>query len=503
MQGRDYQIRCCEAVINAIADGKKRLLCWLFTGAGKTVIFGLLARLCRGSKVLIIAPMRELVWQAADKCDRITWEDVAVEMAESKAQKSRVVTASIQTLLRGRYRKFLGYRLIIVDEAHTQMSDAVLKMLEEFEAAGGCVIGFTATPFRQDGKRLMDWYQDLAFAMTAEEGIDQGWCVPPLAKIVRCSALSLKEVRVNGGDYSAADLDMILGCSRPLHQMCATIQRERRGAAIAFLPGVASARALAGLAVSAYGMRAAFVCGDTRIQDPDERNVVLNRFRRGEIDVLCNCQVAVMGFDAPITRTIFQFRPTRSRVMAMQIWGRAMRPLPGVVDGDLLLSTPAARRAAIAESAKPDFRIIDITDALADHSLVTAVDMFAREDTPGDVIAGARQAAEEGDPQDPADLLAQAAEKLRKAKVIEEGLALLHGRAAATLHEEEVCLESPKKSIADYRVPLRGRFAGKRMGELDDGAIEWALRNPSIKGWIRSYFTRERARRRALARDVG
>lgn len=501
MQARDYQRACVDAIINAMAAGHKAILCDLFTGAGKTVIFSMLAKECLNSKVLVLGPQRELVWQAADKIDRIVGEDAQVEMAQWWAQDGRVTVACTPTIMRGRHRRFLGHRIVIVDEAHRQMSEAMLSILREFQEHGGHVIGFTATPFRMDGRRLMDFYDHHAFSMGPQAGIDQGWCNPILAKIVKCRYLDIKQVRVVGKEYSAQDLDLILGCSKALHEMCLIVRKHRQGPALAFLPGVRTAVELAKLASREYGIKAEFICGDTRIQPEDERNRVMNAFRRGEIELLCNCMVAAEGFDAPVARTVFMFRPTRSRRLALQIWGRVMRPLPGVVDG---LETAEERHAAIAASAKPDCLIIDMTDSLNDHSIVTAVDMFAKDDTPEDVRRQAREQAanEDGEPEDPADLLAQAAEKLRKAKLLEEGLALLHGRAAGTLQDQDVTV-ARKKCISEYKVPIRGRFAGRTMGELDDGFIAWALRNPSIKGWQRSYFSREQARRRALAGHVG
>jgi len=501
MQARDYQRACVDAIIDGMAAGHKGILCDLFTGAGKTVIFSLLAKECCNSRVLILGPQRELVWQAADKVDAIVGEDAQVEMAQWWAEDGRVTVACTPTIMRGRHRRFLGARIVIVDEAHRQMSGAMLKILREFQEHGGHVIGFTATPFRMDGRRLMDFYDHHAFSMGSQQGIDQGWCAPIRAKIVRCKYLDLKQVRVVGKEYSAQDLDLILGCSKALHQMCLTVVKHRRGPALAFLPGVNTAVELAKLASREYGIKAEFICGDTRIQPEDERNRIMNLFRKGKIELLCNCMVAAEGFDAPVARTVFMFRPTRSRRLALQIWGRVMRPLPGVVDG---METAEERIAAIAESDKPDCLIIDMTDSLNDHSIVTAVDMFAKDDTPEEVRRGARdQAAEEGgEPKDPADLLAQAAEKLRKAKLLEEGLALLNGRASGALQDQEVAV-ARKKCISEYKVPIRGRFAGQTMGELDDGFIEWALRTPSIKGWQRSFFSRERQRRRALARHVG
>ena len=498
MKPRDYQSACVDSIIDAMASGHRGILVDAFTGAGKTVIFSLLARACAGSKVLILGHQRELVWQAADKIDRITGEVAEVEMADFWASRGgRVTVACTPTIMRGRHKRFLGHRIIIVDEAHRQMSPAMQSILREFQDHGGHVIGFTATPFRMDGKRLMDFYSKHAFSMGFQDGITEGWCEPIRAKIVKCQTLDMSRVKIVGKYYSAADLDMVLGCSKALHRMCVTVERERVGPGIAFLPGVKTAVELARLAKSAYGMRAEFVCGDTRIQSEDDRNRILNQFRAGEIDLLTNCKVAAEGFDAPIAQTAFMFRPTRSRVWALQVWGRVMRPLPGVVDG---LETASERIAAIASSDKDHCRIIDMTDSLNDHSIVTAVDMFARDDTPDDVRRSARERAaeEDGEPEDPASLLEQAAEDLRKAKLLEEGLALLHGHATGSLTSQDVCVGVKKnKCISEYKVPLRGRYAGKTMGELDDGVLRWATRNPRITGWQRSYFVREAARRAA------
>lgn len=162
MELRDYQAEIVSAHIDALSRGVKSTLTGLFTGAGKTVIFVALADLIEG-RTLIIAPMRELVWQAAEKVREITDHTPDLEMAEYHADSdcwpAKIVVASKQTLLskRGgepRYKKFDGLQLVIVDEAHLQYSEAVLEMLAHFNEQGAMVAGFTATPFRQDGRAM-------------------------------------------------------------------------------------------------------------------------------------------------------------------------------------------------------------------------------------------------------------------------------------------------------------------------------------------------------------
>jgi superfamily II DNA or RNA helicase len=160
---RDYQTQVIESLLDAMRRGVRSALVGLFTGAGKTVIFSELANRIEG-RTLIIAPMRELVWQAADKVRQATDSDPDIEMADFVAERdywpAKVVVASKQTLLSSRkgekrYRRFDGFQLVIVDEAHLQCSDPVVEMLKFFQDQGAMVVGFTATPFRMDGKPML------------------------------------------------------------------------------------------------------------------------------------------------------------------------------------------------------------------------------------------------------------------------------------------------------------------------------------------------------------
>jgi superfamily II DNA or RNA helicase len=161
---RDYQQDVVEKNLDAKRRGVKAVLNGLFTGAGKTVIFCTLAARILG-RTLIICPQRELVWQAVAKVREVTGADPDIEMAEYAADKNdwwhdKVVVASKQTLLssRGgekRYKRLTNFELVIVDEAHMMCSPQVTEMLTHFQTHGAMVSGFTATPFRMDGKPLL------------------------------------------------------------------------------------------------------------------------------------------------------------------------------------------------------------------------------------------------------------------------------------------------------------------------------------------------------------
>jgi superfamily II DNA or RNA helicase len=164
MQLRDYQERVVDENLTAMERGVKATLNGLFTGAGKTVIFCAMAARISG-RTLIICPLRELVWQAAQKVREVTELDPDIEMADFVASQdewwsAQIVVASKQTLMsrRGgvpRYKRLTDFQLIILDEAHVMCSPQVVEMLKHFQNNGAMVAGFTATPFRMDGKAMM------------------------------------------------------------------------------------------------------------------------------------------------------------------------------------------------------------------------------------------------------------------------------------------------------------------------------------------------------------
>lgn len=164
MQLRDYQERVVNENLTAMERGVKATLNGLFTGAGKTIIFCAMAARISG-RTLIICPLRELVWQAAQKVREVTELDPDIEMADFVASNdewwsAQIVVASKQTLMsrRGgvpRYKRLTDFELVILDEAHVMCSPQVVEMLKHFQDNGAMVAGFTATPFRMDGKAMM------------------------------------------------------------------------------------------------------------------------------------------------------------------------------------------------------------------------------------------------------------------------------------------------------------------------------------------------------------
>lgn len=501
MRLRDYQSENVDTQLAALSEGVRSTLTGLFTGAGKTVIFCELARQVAG-RTLIIPPLREVVWQTVNKVREVAGVDPGLEMGDFRCEQDewwspKVVVASKQTLIRGRYKKFTDISLVVVDEAHMSFSPACLEMFRWFNERGAMVAGYTATPFRQDGTALTDYYQRVLCSRDIQWAIDNGWAVPPECKIARVEGLDLSGIKIVGGDYQQQELQRAIELDANLHRIALITKEEMVGPTIVCTPSVASSKGVCHYLNHNYGIPAVHVDGR---QNKEERDEALLAFKSGRAKVLVNCAVVSVGFDYPPAQTVVLGRPTRSRSFWLQVVGRACRPLPGVVDGP---ATASERIASIAASGKPTFRIIDCTDASLDHRLVTSVDMFCTGDR--EAKEAVKKAAEQKPlTQEEMDILAKEAEERRAmAQRIEAHRQALQGQAEGRVAGHLFDIRGgQQRCVGTYMNPLKGKYAGLRMNQLPDFYLEWAASNPGIKGWIKNTFLKERRRRRELAKAV-
>jgi superfamily II DNA or RNA helicase len=374
-----------------------------------------------------------------------------------------------------------------------QYSDTVLEMLNWFADQGAMVAGYSATPFRMDGRPMAEggFYQEVLANHDIRWAIDNGWAVPPVCRLARVDSLDLSSIKITNGDFNATALNAAIEKEATLHRLALITEQERQGQTVVFTPSVASAKGVCHYLTNNYGVPATYVYGT---MPEDERREALRRFKAREVQVLVNCQVVAVGFDYPPTQTLILGRPTKSRTFWLQAVGRATRPLAGNVD--FAGSTPESRKAAIAASGKPTFKIVDCTDSSLDHRLVTAVDMFVQAD-PAVKDAVKRAAIEAPAPlsQEELDALAfKELERQRLAAEIEARRKLMQGRATGSVVGRNVDLQfTGVRCVGTYTNPLRGKYAGRKMSELPDHYVEWG--NRTLTGWVQKMFGKELVRR--------
>ena len=320
---RPYQSEAVDRVRAHIRAGVRRILVVAPTGAGKTVLFAFIlseaAR--RDRRALVLAHRRELIDQTYDKLlgSGLPPESLGVIMASDRRRNpgALVQVASVDTL---RNRAKPRADIVVIDEAHRALADTYEKISAEYPAA--VHLGFTATPWRTDGRGLGRLYDELVVVASIPELVGDGFLVPTRV-YSHPHKPDLSKVRTTGGDYNLDDLARLMDDGVLLGDLVEHY-RLRGGDAPAFYFAVSvdHSKHIAET-FNAAGIPAAHVDGNT---PGDERAAALEGLRSGRFKVVSNCGVFTEGTDVPNVKVIGLVRPTKSRALAFQMAGRGMRP---------------------------------------------------------------------------------------------------------------------------------------------------------------------------------
>jgi ATP-dependent helicase IRC3 len=330
---RPYQKAAVGSVAARYRAGERRLLVYLPTGAGKTVIATFIIEALRREaglgRCLFVAHRREILDQTARTIARhLPGLDVQVEQAERTAGvDADVVVASVQSLVRRKERyDARGFDLIICDECHHALSPSWEEVIGYFWSQAGektLLLGMTATPRRSDGRSVLSLFGEPAFELSRTDLEDLGYLVPMRYFTVQ-GDLKLDRLELAAGDFQAGALSRVM--DTPLHRALAVKAWLEQGAGqrtIVFSAGVDHARHLAE-DFRAAGVDAMMIDGKTR-----ERSQLLERFQAADFPVLTNYGVLTEGFDDPGVGCILMARPTRSPLVYTQCIGRGLRSAPG------------------------------------------------------------------------------------------------------------------------------------------------------------------------------
>lgn len=194
---RYYQEIAINRSVQAILQGKRRMLLTMATGTGKTLVaFEVCWKLWnsrwnrtgehRRPKILYLADRNILVDDPKDK-DFAPLGEARHKIEHGKASKSREMYFAIYQALAkdesrpGLYREYPRdfFDLIIVDECHrgsARDESNWREILEYFEPA--YQLGMTATPLRQDNKDTYRYFGNPIYTYSLRQGIEDGFLAP-------------------------------------------------------------------------------------------------------------------------------------------------------------------------------------------------------------------------------------------------------------------------------------------------------------------------------------
>lgn len=194
---RYYQEIAINRSVQAILQGKPRILLTMATGTGKTLVaFQICWKLWnsrwnrtgdyRRPKILFLADRNILIDDPKDK-DFAPFGDARWKIENGVANKSReIYFSTYQAIAKderrpGLYKEYAPdfFDLIIVDECHRGSSrdeSNWREILEFFKPA--YQLGMTATPLREDNRDTYRYFGNPIYTYSLRQGIDDGFLAP-------------------------------------------------------------------------------------------------------------------------------------------------------------------------------------------------------------------------------------------------------------------------------------------------------------------------------------
>ena len=320
------QLQALSALEATRKNGNTAGLVVLATGLGKTWLSAFDSQASEYKRILFVAHREEILRQAMRTFRRIRpFAKLGIYKSAERAPDADIVFASIQTLnRRAHLHRFDPHEFdyIVMDEFHHAAAQSYRRVISYFEPK--FLLGLTATPERTDGADLLTLCgNNLVFRADVSEGLEHGLLCPfdyfGVPDVIDYDNIPWRSSRFDEEaltDHAATDI----------RARNALEQLEKHGGerTIAFCVSQRHADFMAEF-FNEQGLRAVAVHSGPS-SAPRARS--LEQLEAGELNVVCSVDMFNEGVDLPHVDTILMLRPTESRILWLQQFGRGLRFLP-------------------------------------------------------------------------------------------------------------------------------------------------------------------------------
>lgn len=329
-----YQKRCVERVLQAMRrNGRAQII--LATGLGKTVLMAEVTaclfqenRIADG-RVLVLADKVDLV----DQLQREFWRQIPKSVAthllrggESPGFWDGITFATVQSAQANQF-DLPSFGLVWVDEAHHIGSETFRRLIEHLNPA--MLGGATATPWRGDRFDINELLGAPVVRMGIAEGLRNGFLCPVDYRLM-ADDIDWRLVREQSlHSYSLRELNTRLLIpirdAEAAKRIADVFAAESRHRLIVFCASIAHAREFTAT-LSLFGFEAGVLASPMR---PADRERMLSRFRKGELNAITAVDIFNEGIDVPDVDMIAFMRVTHSWRIFVQQAGRGLRVAHG------------------------------------------------------------------------------------------------------------------------------------------------------------------------------
>lgn len=330
----DYQEDAAKRLREALLDtGRGQIV--FATGLGKTVVMAeVVTDLFRddriaGGRVLVLAHTREIVGQL----HKSFWYQLPrwvpthqLSDGEEPSFWEGITFATVQSVV-GRLENLPGFGLVLIDEAHHVGADMFQRTIGALKPP--MLAGVTATPWRGDAFDIDTILGPPLVRMGIAEGLQRGFLSDVDYRLFADNIDWEFVQEISRHRYSVSQLNKRLIIptrdEQAARQIKQAFENERRRAGIVFCPTVVHANEMAAM-LRRYDLRADAVSNEI---PPRERDALMSRFRKGDLDVLTSVDLFNEGVDVPDVDLVVFMRATHSRRIFVQQLGRGLRVSAG------------------------------------------------------------------------------------------------------------------------------------------------------------------------------
>ncbi len=323
----DVQRNALAALEETRLAGNRAGLVVLATGLGKTWLAAFDCDRPEFKRVLFVAHREEILDQARATFRRIRPSAVLGHYTgERKDERSDVLFASIQTLSRSEHlHRFspTDFDYIVIDEFHHAAAASYRKLIAYFRPT--FLLGLTATPERSDGGDLMTLcQQNLVFRCDLAEGVRKE-LLSPFHYFGVPDEVDYANIPWRSKRFDEEALTTAVATQRRAENALEQYRNRGGKRGLGFCVSQRHADFMADFFRS-RGMRSVSVHSGP---SSAPRALSLEQLDGGDLDIIFTVDIFNEGVDLPNLDTVMMLRPTESRILGLQQFGRGLRRAAG------------------------------------------------------------------------------------------------------------------------------------------------------------------------------
>ncbi|MEZ5552365.1 MAG: DUF3427 domain-containing protein [Pseudomonadales bacterium] len=319
------QKEALEALDSTRRAGNNAGLVVLATGLGKTWLSAFDS--ASYERVLFVAHREEILEQALNTFRRIRpTAALGVYAGGRRDRQADVLFASVQTLGRREHLQQFGansFDYIVIDEFHHAAAATYRRLIDHFEP--DFLLALTATPERSDGGDLLSLCgENLVFRCDLVAGINRS-LLSPFRYVGVPDDIDFANIPWRSGRFDPEALEHAVATEKRAQNAYDQWRKHANQKTLAFCVSRGHADFMATFFAERGARCVAVHSGETSAP----RTQSLKKLESGDLEIVFAVDMFNEGVDVPTIDTVLMLRPTESKILWLQQFGRGLRKAEG------------------------------------------------------------------------------------------------------------------------------------------------------------------------------